>query len=72
MAERPGTRGFYGQYPETSDDGPLKRTEDNEALDVHDHEYPPTAKLIPILIGLCFQSFCIALVSNPNVQGDAT
>lgn len=72
MTERSETRGSLDQYSETSDDGSLKRSEDNEALEVEEHEYPPTTKLIPILIGLCFQSFCIALVSTPNVPGDAT
>lgn len=37
----------------------------HDIIEEEEHEYPPTAKLVPILIGLCFQSFCIALVSSP-------
>ncbi|KAJ5786977.1 hypothetical protein N7457_001967 [Penicillium paradoxum] len=42
------------------DDIPLKET-GTEDCDVDKQSYPPGSKLAPILIGLCFQSFCIAL-----------
>lgn len=60
----------HDQYTETSDDIPLKESGDGKTLEGHEHEYPPTARLMPILIGLCFQSFCIALVSISNRPDD--
>jgi hypothetical protein len=44
------------------DDIPLKES-GSEGSDDEKQDYPPISRLAPILIGLCFQSFCIALVS---------
>jgi hypothetical protein len=47
---------------ESRDDIPLKESIDDEEL--HERQdYPSTLQLIPILVGLCLQSICIALVS---------
>ncbi|KAJ5885786.1 hypothetical protein N7504_011622 [Penicillium tannophilum] len=43
------------------DDIPLKESGSSDISDDERIEYPSTIKFIPILIGLCFQSFCIAL-----------
>ncbi|KAJ6029823.1 hypothetical protein N7499_012236 [Penicillium canescens] len=43
------------------DDIPLNESGSDHSIDDEKQEYPPTSKLAPILIGLCFQSFCIAL-----------
>ncbi|OQD70479.1 hypothetical protein PENDEC_c023G02839 [Penicillium decumbens] len=45
---------------ENRDDIPLKESGSDDIAD-EEKEYPSTAKLVPILVGLCFQSFCIAL-----------
>lgn len=58
-------RDSHDAYTEASDDIPLKETGDGEVFENQEHDYLPTARLIPILIGLCLQSFCIALVSLP-------
>lgn len=62
MADIPGTPDHHDGYIENRDDIPLKETGTDGIAD-DEKEYPPTAKLVPILVGLCFQSFCIALVS---------
>ena len=59
---------FRDKYNTNRDDIPLKeaRTENSDDDDDDEEEkqvYPSSSKLAPILIGLCFQSFCIALVS---------
>ncbi|KAJ6096923.1 hypothetical protein N7486_007669 [Penicillium sp. IBT 16267x] len=46
---------------ECRDDIPLKESGSSDISDDERIEYPSTIKFIPILIGLCFQSFCIAL-----------
>jgi hypothetical protein len=48
---------------ECRDDIPLKESGSSDIIDDETIEYPSTIKFLPILIGLCFQSFCIALVS---------
>jgi hypothetical protein len=48
---------------EDRDDIPLKESGAEDSDEDEKQEYPPASKLAPILIGLCFQSFCIALVS---------
>lgn len=48
-------------FVESRDDIPLKESTDEEKL--HERQdYPSTLQLIPILVGLCLQSICIALV----------
>lgn len=54
---------------DNQDDIPLKKSGD-DIVEEEEHEYLPTAKLVPILIGLCFQSFCIALVTSPHLPDD--
>lgn len=57
-------RDFGDQVYTNRDDIPLKETGTEESDDEEEKQvYPPSSKLAPILIGLCFQSFCIALVS---------
>ncbi|KAJ5642958.1 uncharacterized protein N7484_005465 [Penicillium longicatenatum] len=46
---------------ECRDDIPLKESGSSDIIDDETIEYPSTIKFLPILIGLCFQSFCIAL-----------
>ncbi|KAJ5661457.1 uncharacterized protein N7477_009073 [Penicillium maclennaniae] len=60
MADYSETHDDHDGYIENRDDIRLKETGSDDIAD-DEKEYPPTAKLIPILIGLCFQSFCIAL-----------
>jgi hypothetical protein len=55
-------RDFEDQAYTNRDDIPLKETGESDD-DEEKQVYPPSSKLAPILIGLCFQSFCIALVS---------
>ncbi|KAJ5792062.1 uncharacterized protein N7503_008040 [Penicillium pulvis] len=43
------------------DDIPLKESGSSDISDDERIEYPSTIKFLPVLIGLCFQSFCIAL-----------
>jgi hypothetical protein len=61
MADSSGMRDSHDGYSENRDDIPLKESGRDGIAD-DEKEYPPTAKLVPILVGLCFQSFCIALV----------
>lgn len=49
---------------ECRDDIPLKESGCSDISDDESTEYPSTIQFMPILIGLCFQSFCIALVSS--------
>ncbi|KAJ5765323.1 hypothetical protein N7520_004882 [Penicillium odoratum] len=46
---------------ECRDDIPLKESDSRGDISDEEIEYPSTIKFMPILIGLCFQSFCIAL-----------
>lgn len=62
MADSSGMRDCHDGYIENRDDIPLKEAGIDGLAD-DEKEYPPTAKLVPILVGLCFQSFCIALVN---------
>ncbi|KAJ5095006.1 Major facilitator superfamily domain general substrate transporter [Penicillium argentinense] len=48
-------------FLEARDDIPLKESGTDDILNYERKEYPSPAKLVPILVGLCFQSFCIAL-----------
>jgi hypothetical protein len=61
MADSSGMRDSHDGYIENRDDIPLKESGSDGIAD-DEKEYPPAAKLVPILVGLCFQSFCIALV----------
>lgn len=63
MARSPIKRELGDEYFDSQDDIPLKDPGCKEACGDQDIEYPSAKKLIPILVGLCFQSFCIALVS---------
>lgn len=66
MADGSSMNDFRDQDNTNRDDIPLKeaRTENSDDDDEEEKQvYPPSSKLAPILIGLCFQSFCIALVS---------
>ncbi|CAG8172795.1 unnamed protein product [Penicillium nalgiovense] len=54
-------RDFEDQAYTNRDDIPLKETGIESDDDEEKRVYPPSSKLAPILIGLCFQSFCIAL-----------
>ncbi|KAJ5108193.1 hypothetical protein N7456_004868 [Penicillium angulare] len=48
-------------FVESRDDIPLKESDGSVISDDENTEYPPLAKFIPILIGLCLQAFCTAL-----------
>lgn len=63
MADRSEMRDCHDGFLDNGDDISLKESGNDEISDEETPEYPPTVKLVPILIGLCFQSFCIALVS---------
>ncbi|KXG52472.1 Major facilitator superfamily domain, general substrate transporter [Penicillium griseofulvum] len=54
-------RDFQDQVDANRDDIPLKEAGTESDDDEEKQVYPPNSKLAPILIGLCFQSFCIAL-----------
>lgn len=56
-------RDYRDEFSENRDDIPLKESGSDEGSDDEEHDYPPMSKFLPILIGLCFQSFCIALVN---------
>ena len=49
-------------FVESRDDIPLKESAGDAGLDDEVQDCPSTLQLIPILIGLCLQSICIALV----------
>lgn len=63
MADSSEMRDGHNGLFTNGDDISLKESGNEEIVDEETPEYPPTVKLVPILIGLCFQSFCIALVS---------
>lgn len=55
-------------FVESRDDIPLKESTNDEKL--HERQdYPSTLQLIPILVGLCLQSICIALVGIAHFHG---
>ena len=56
-------KGCHDGFEEARDDIPLKESGSEDVLDDQEKDYPPLGKLVPIIIGLCFQSFCIALVT---------
>ena len=58
----------YG-FEETRDDIPLKEAKSDESFDGDEPLYPSLIKLLPILIGLGLQSFCIALVRQSRRLG---
>ncbi|KGO68310.1 Major facilitator superfamily domain, general substrate transporter [Penicillium italicum] len=58
MADGSSMKGF-GDI--NRDDIPFKEAGTEESDDEEKQVYPSSSKLAPILIGLCFQSFCIAL-----------
>lgn len=51
-------------FVESRDDIPLKESASDSSLDDEGQDYPSILQLIPILIGLCLQSVCIALVGS--------
>ncbi|CAI7643384.1 unnamed protein product [Penicillium glandicola] len=63
MADSSSMKDFRDQAYTNRDDIPLKEAGTGESDDEDEEKqvYPPNSKLAPILIGLCFQSFCIAL-----------
>ncbi|KAJ5232095.1 hypothetical protein N7468_005051 [Penicillium chermesinum] len=61
MAKRLGKWESGDGELDNRDDIPLKESGCDGLCEDEDVEYPSTAKLIPILVGLSFQSFCIAL-----------
>ncbi|CAI7594497.1 unnamed protein product [Penicillium discolor] len=64
MADGSSMNDFRDQDNTNRDDIPLKEARTENSDDDEEEEkqvYPPSSKLAPILIGLCFQSFCIAL-----------
>jgi hypothetical protein len=63
MADSLSLRDCRDEVCSNRDDIPLKESGSDHSIDNEKTEYPPSLKLAPILIGLCFQSFCIALVS---------
>ena len=62
MAGSSAMKGCHDGFAESRDDIPLKESGSDEFFDEQKPEYPSPAKLVPIILGLCFQSFCIALV----------
>lgn len=64
MADKSNLRDYRDDVSVDRDDIPLKETGSDLNDEDEKQDYPPTSKLVPILIGLCFQSFCIALVST--------
>ncbi|CAG7920900.1 unnamed protein product [Penicillium olsonii] len=61
MADNSSSKDYRYDGTLDRDDIPLKETGTEESDEDEKQEYPPKSKLVPILIGLCFQSFCIAL-----------
>ncbi|CAI7604415.1 unnamed protein product [Penicillium bialowiezense] len=61
MADKSSLRDYRDDISVDRDDIPLKETGSDLSEEDEKQDYPPTSKLAPILIGLCFQSFCIAL-----------
>lgn len=56
-------KGRHSEFSESRDDIPLAESGGDDILDEQKAEYPSLPKLAPIILGLCSQSFCIALVS---------
>ena len=63
MADSSSTQDCRDQGLENRYDIPAKGSESEQSIEKEKDDYPPNLKLAPILIGLCFQSICIALVS---------
>lgn len=63
MAEGLSMRDCQEETLTHRDDIPLKAAE-MQSDDDEKQVYPRSAQLAPILIALCFQSFCIALVRS--------
>ncbi|KAJ5761335.1 Major facilitator superfamily domain general substrate transporter [Penicillium manginii] len=61
MAASSEMKGCQDGFMESRDDIPLKESGSDGVLDEQKVEYPSPTKLAPIILGLCFQSFCIAL-----------
>ncbi|OGE48067.1 hypothetical protein PENARI_c033G09401 [Penicillium arizonense] len=61
MADSLSLRDSRDEVCSNRDDIPLNESGSDHSIEDEKQEYPPTSKLAPILIGLCFQSFCIAL-----------
>lgn len=61
MADGSSMRDCQEEILTNRDDIPLQAA-GTESDDDEKQVYPPSSKLAPILIALCFQSFCIALV----------
>ena len=61
MADSLESRDCHNGFVETGDDIYLKESGSDDFGD-QKVEYPSAIKLFPIIIGLCFQSFCVALV----------
>ncbi|OOQ89724.1 putative efflux pump antibiotic resistance protein [Penicillium brasilianum] len=49
------------EFIDSRDDIPLKKSPNDGDFGEESQEYPSTLQLIPILVGLCLQSICIAL-----------
>jgi hypothetical protein len=64
MADKSSIRDCRDDVFADRDDIPLKESGEEDSDEDEKQNYPPSSKLAPILIGLCFQSFCIALVSQ--------
>lgn len=56
------------EFIDSRDDIPLKKSPNDGDFGEASQEYPSTLQLIPILVGLCLQSICIALVRYPIFQ----
>jgi hypothetical protein len=63
MADSSGMHDCHDGYIENRDDIPLKEAGIDGLAD-DEKEYLSTGKLVPVLVGLCFQSICIALVNS--------
>jgi hypothetical protein len=63
MADKSSLRDYRDDFSTDGDDIPLKEAGAEDSDEDEKQEYPTSSKFVPILIGLCFQSFCIALVS---------
>lgn len=63
MSKESEMKGCHGEFSESRDDIPLAESGSDDILDDQKAEYPSLRKLAPIILGLCSQSFCIALVS---------
>ncbi|KAJ5169234.1 uncharacterized protein N7482_004828 [Penicillium canariense] len=61
MAVSSEIRDSHDGFVENRDDIPLKESGSDDDSDDEKQDYPSTLQLIPIMVGLCFQSICIAL-----------